>query len=608
MCGIIGVVTNNMNVSAALLEGLRRLEYRGYDSAGIATLSEEGSLLCRRTNGKLARLEKEIKQNPISGTIGIGHTRWATHGSPTVDNAHPHLTDKVAVVHNGIIENFRELRESLETNGRVMNSQTDSEVIPHLITQYLEEGMSPVQAVTATIAQLTGTYAIVILFAGKHQFLIAAKCGSPLAIGYGEKQMYVGSDAIALSPFTSRIAYLQDGDIAQVKDEDVQIWDENSKLVTRTIQLSTQSNSMLERGNYRHFMMKEIFEQPEVLVHTITQYINQETKNIRLPEIPFKLADIQQITIVACGTSNYAGMVCKYWMEKLTGLQVNVDIASEFRYREAPLKPGGLAIFISQSGETADTIAALQFAKKKQQYIVSIVNATESTIAQASDVVLPILVGAEIGVASTKAFTAQLMVLACLTLAFVKDIKPAPEQHKTIITALEQLPAAITKVLSYKRLIYALAQEISNTKNVLFIGRGTAYPIALEAALKLKELSYIHAEGIAAGELKHGPLALVDNNTPVIAIVPSDALFEKTCSNIHEVAARGGKVIAFCDTKGVTKLKDIASYLIVLPEINPFVAPILYTIPLQLLAYYIALAKGNDVDQPRNLAKSVTVE
>jgi glucosamine--fructose-6-phosphate aminotransferase (isomerizing) len=610
MCGIIGVVTGvNTNVSPILLEGLKRLEYRGYDSAGIATLSDEGELECRRSKGKLLHLQKEIEQNPISGTIGIGHTRWATHGKPTTNNAHPHSTSKVAVVHNGIIENFRELRARLEAWGKRMSSDTDSEVIPHLVTKHLEDGMEPSEAVAATVAMLSGTFALAILFAGKEQFLMAAKRGSPLAIGYGDGRMYVGSDAIALSPFTSRIAYLKDGDIAYVGKKEVRIWDDNNNQVTRPIQLSVQSRNMMGKGGHRHYMMKEIHEQPEVINAALKQYFNPVTKAVQLPNIPFNLADVTEVTIVACGTSYYSGMICKYWLEKFTGLPVTVDIASEFRYRSAPLKKGGLAIFISQSGETADTLAALHFAKENHQHIMSIVNVAESTMALASDVALPIMAGAEIGVASTKAFTAQLMVLASITLAFTDARGTLPEDERVqIIDALEQLPALVMNILGHDKSISILAQEIINSKNVLFIGRGTSFPVAMEGALKLKELTYIHAEGIAAGELKHGPLALVDELLPVIAIAPSDELFEKTCSNIHEVSARGGKVIVFCDSKGAAVMNDIALFTIILPECHQLLTPILYTIPLQLLAYHVAVAKGNDVDQPRNLAKSVTVE
>jgi glucosamine--fructose-6-phosphate aminotransferase (isomerizing) len=610
MCGIIGVVTGvNTNVSPILIEGLKRLEYRGYDSAGIATLSEEGELECRRSKGKLLHLQKEIELNPISGTIGIGHTRWATHGKPTKNNAHPHLTSKVAVVHNGIIENFRDLRSTLESWGKVMASDTDTEVIPHLVTKFLDDGMSPSDAVAATIAMLSGTFALAILFAGKEQFLIAAKRGSPLAIGYGDERMYIGSDAIALAPFTSRIAYLKDGDIAYVGEKEVKIWDGEKNNVTRPIQLSVQSRSLMGKGGHRHYMMKEIHEQPEVINATLKQYFNPVTKEVQLPQMPFNLTEVKNITIVACGTSYYSGMICKYWLEKLTGIPVAVDIASEFRYRSAPLQKDGLAIFISQSGETADTLAALNFARENQQHIISIVNVVESAMAHASDVVLPIMAGAEIGVASTKAFTAQLIVLTSLVLAFADAVGTIDEDKRDEITdSLEQLPALVMNILGHDKSISVLAQEIINSKNALFIGRGTSYPVAMEGALKLKELTYIHAEGIAAGELKHGPLALVDEAMPVIAIAPSDELFEKTCSNIHEVSARGGKVIVFCDSKGAAVMNDIALFTIILPECHPLLSPIIYTIPLQLLAYHVAVAKGNDVDQPRNLAKSVTVE
>jgi glucosamine--fructose-6-phosphate aminotransferase (isomerizing) len=610
MCGIIGVVApTKTNVIPLLMEGLKRLEYRGYDSAGIATLSAKGTLLRRRSKGKLMYLEQEVHDDPIAGNTGIGHTRWATHGSPTKKNAHPHITPKVAVVHNGIIENFKELRAGILSDGRLLTSDTDTEVIPHLITQFLDKGMQPEEAVKQTLRLLCGTFALAIIFAGKKQLLIAVRRGSPLAIGHGEGKMYIGSDALALAPFTSRISYLEDGDMAQVRDTGVKVWDGNDNYVTRKICDSEYSNKLFGKDGYAHYMLKEINQQPEVLGVAIKKYINPISDAIFMPDITFDLSNIPYITLVGCGTSYYAAMVGKYWLEKFANLPVTLDIASEFRYRNAPFCKGGLAIFISQSGETADTLAALNFAKEHNQHTLSIVNVEESTMARASDSILSTLAGAEIGVASTKAFTSQLMVLACLTIQFAKARSALDtEELAEMTTALALLPNIINSVLAYEEMIRILAQRLVNATNIIYIGRGTSYAVALEGALKMKELTYIHAEGMAAGELKHGPIALIDENMPIIALAPSDELFEKTCSNIQEVAARGGKVIAFCGRDGAKTLADIAWKTIILPESHPLLTPFIYTIPLQLLAYHVALAKGNDVDQPRNLAKSVTVE
>jgi glutamine---fructose-6-phosphate transaminase (isomerizing) len=610
MCGIIGVIANNnTNVSPLLIDGLKRLEYRGYDSAGIATLSREGELLCRRSEGKLSSLEHECTANPIDGNIGIGHTRWATHGKPTRNNAHPHSTSKVAVVHNGIIENFRELRTRLEAQGHVMTSDTDTEVIPHLITQYLDNGLPPEEAVALAIRQLHGTFALAILFAGKEKFLIAARRGSPLAIGFGEGQMYIGSDTIALSPFTSRFSYLEDGDLAHITQENVRIWDENNDLVSRAVRTSAHTSAITCKNGYRHYMLKEIHEQPSVLKSVLATYMDSESGTVHLPPLPFEPEEITHINLVACGTSYYASMAGKYWLESLARIPVTLDIASEFRYRDGPLQPQGLSIFVSQSGETADTLAALRHARQQGQYVISLVNVVESSIARESDIFLPLQAGPEIGVASTKAFTTQLAVLACLTMALAEARKTVDaEKRREIMMALTQLPGMVMTTLGYEDSFRRLAREIMAANDVLYIGRGISYAVALEGALKLKELTYVHAEGIAAGELKHGPIALIDERVSVIALAPSDALFEKTCSNIQEVSARGGKVIAFCDAKGAQILKDIASYTFVMPECPPILLPMVYAIPLQLLAYYAAVAKGNDVDQPRNLAKSVTVE
>jgi glutamine---fructose-6-phosphate transaminase (isomerizing) len=611
MCGIIGVVANgaDMNVAPLLIDGLKRLEYRGYDSAGIATLSAQGELLCLRSEGKISRLEQELRQSPIVGSTGIGHTRWATHGRPTRNNAHPHATHKVAVVHNGIIENFRELRMQLEKEGRVLSSDTDTEVIPHLITRFLEEGISPEEAVAKTIRMLSGSFALAILFAGREQFLIAARRGSPLAIGYGEGQMYIGSDTMALAPLTSSVSHLEDGDLAYISDAGATVWDERMHKVARPVRSTGAAVALMGKNGYRHYMLKEIQEQPEVLSDMLQSYIDSRTKAMRMPVFPFALEKIPHAAIVACGTSYYAGMVGKYWLERYAGLPVTLDIASEFRYRDTPLSQGGLSLFISQSGETADTLAALRLAREHKQHVMSLINVEESTMALNSDVILPISAGCEIGVASTKAFTTQLAAMACLTLAIADARKTLDaSERETMVMALKRLPWLIMSALECEEKLRHLARELMHARNALYIGRGTSYPVALEGALKLKELTYIHAEGIAAGELKHGPIALIDEHMPVIAIAPSDALFEKTCSNIQEVSARGGRIIAFCDVKGAPTLESLAATTIVMPECHPLLAPIVYAVPMQLLAYHVAVAKGNDVDQPRNLAKSVTVE
>lgn len=610
MCGIIGIAASaNTNVIPFLMEGLKRLEYRGYDSSGIAALAPNGTLLRRRSEGKLLCLEQRIEHSPIQGNTGIGHTRWATHGRPTRNNAHPHGTRAVAVVHNGIIENFHELRAQLISGGRTLTSDTDTEVIPHLITQFLEQGLTPDDAVLKTLELLSGTFALAILFSGKEQFIIAARRGSPLAIGHGNGEMFIGSDAIALAPLTSRISYLKDGDVAKICNTGVIVRDSNNILVTREICKSEHSDNVSEKDGYADYTLKEIYEQPVVLKNAFLKYTQSPTNSIVLPKTPFKLANIKQITISACGTSYYAGMIGKYWLEKFAKLPVSLDIASEFRYRDTPLSKGGLSLFISQSGETADTLAALQFAKTHKQHIMSIVNVQESTIARASDIAFSTFSGAEIGVASTKAFTSQLLVLACLSLEFAKINKTMKtEEIQRSAAELANLPALIVHVLDNEAAITSLAQQIMHAQTILYMGRGTCYPVALEGALKMKELTYIHAEGIAAGELKHGSIALIDEQTPVIALAPSDALFEKTCSNIQEISARGGKVIVFCSAEGAKKMTAIAWKIIILPETDALLIPFLYTVPLQLLAYHVAVARGNNVDQPRNLAKSVTVE
>ncbi|MCD6034827.1 MAG: glmS [Rickettsiales bacterium] len=607
MCGIIGII-GKAEAAPLLLDGLKRMEYRGYDSAGIATLFK-GEIVCRRAEGKLAALANEVAKNPAAGTLGIGHTRWATHGSPTTNNAHPHKTDKVAVVHNGIIENFRELRTELEAEGVVFTTETDTEVIPHLITRYLNQGQSPQDAVRAMLRKIQGAFALGILFSGKENFLVAARHGSPLAIGYGDGEMYLGSDAYALAPLTQKITYLEDGDWAELSDKGVIIHDVNDKIVERPVVLTALSGAAIGKGNYRHFMLKEIYEQPAVIGDTLNAYYNPVTRTIQLPKFPFDLKGISKVTIVACGTSFYAGMVAKYWIEELARIPVELDIASEFRYRAPVMQEGGMALFISQSGETADTLAALKYAKSQKQHIISLVNAEQSSMALASDLILRTHAGPEISVASTKGFTTQLVVLACLSIGIAQARGTiSKEKEAALCEALAEVPARASEILNHDQALQRLAMELAVARDVIYIGRNTSYAIALEGALKLKELSYIHAEGIAAGELKHGPIALIDENVPVIVIAPSDNLFEKTASNVQEVAARDGRVVFLSDAAGVRKLKDISRETIELPTVNPFVTPILYSIPVQLLAYHVAIQKGTDVDQPRNLAKSVTVE
>ncbi len=607
MCGIIGIIGTNP-VSLSLLAGLKRLEYRGYDSAGIATI-HAGGLECRRAKGKLVALEEELNNAPLPGLIGIGHTRWATHGIPSKTNAHPHITSRVAVVHNGIIENFRSLRQKLEQQGVRFTTETDTEVITHLLDQALIKGMSPQEAVKAVIPQLQGAFALGILFSGHDNLLIAARKGSPLVIGYGDGEMYVGSDAFALAPLTSRISYLEEGDWAEVTRTTAAIYDKDGQQVSRPIQQLALSNMVIDKGNYRHFMLKEIYEQPSVISDTLHHYYNLVTGELALPPLPFALEDISKVTIIACGTSYYAGLVAKYWFESIARIAVDSDIASEFRYRDTVLPENGLVLCISQSGETADTLAALHYAKSQGQHVVSVVNVASSSMARSSDGTLLTLAGPEIGVASTKAFTTQLVTLACLVMATAKARGSLSEETaRHYLQSLVELPGRVAQVLTQEQQLRQVAQDISHAANILYIGRGTAYAIAMEGALKLKELSYIHAEGIAAGELKHGPIALIDESTPVIAIAPSGPLFEKTASNMQEVAARGGKILFFSDRTGVEALPALASTAIELPEASLLSAPILYAIPVQLLAYHVAVIKGTDVDQPRNLAKSVTVE
>ena len=606
MCGIVGIIGVEP-VANDILEALRRLEYRGYDSAGIATLAD-GRLERRRAEGKLQNLAERLAKTPLRGHTGIGHTRWATHGAPSEVNAHPHVTDRVAVVHNGIIENFRGLRAELTAAGVKLETETDTEVIAHLISLELERGLGPEQAVMAALRRLDGAFALAILFAGHDDLIIGARKGSPLAIGHGEGEMYLGSDAIALAPFTHAVTYLEDGDWVVVERSGARIRNGDGTPVERPIQQSAASVFMVDRGNYRHFMAKEIHEQPEVIAHTLAHYADIANGEVRMPELPGDLASLDRLTISACGTAFYAALVAKYWFESIARLPVDVDIASEFRYREAPLKAGGLALFISQSGETADTLAALRYCRAAGQGIASIINVPESTIARESDVVLPTFAGPEIGVASTKAFTCQLTALAVLVLAAARarGVLSADDEVRHI-GELAKVPRHILDVMKEEPRIEDIARSMSKVRNVLFIGRGTSYALALEGALKMKEISYLHAEGCAAGELKHGPIALIDESVPIVVVAPPDRLYEKTLSNMQEVAARGGRIILLAGRDEIAAEENILAG-IALPRTGALTAPIIAAVPLQLIAYHTAVHMGTDVDQPRNLAKSVTVE
>ena len=607
MCGIIGIIGKDP-VAGPLLDALKRLEYRGYESAGIATLIN-GGIERRRAEGKLENLLGRIQSEPIAGTTGIGHTRWATHGVPNEKNAHPHATKSVAVVHNGIIENFQVLRDELAAAGHVLASDTDTEVVVHLITLGLERGDTPAEATKAALARLEGAFALGIVFAGEDDLMIAARQGSPLAIGIGDGEMYLGSDAIALAPLTSRIMYLEDGDWAVINAESVTVYGEDGRKAAREVRETELSGDIIGKGGYEHFMLKEIYEQPQVIGDTLHSFVNPAQRSITLPDFSFDPAEATKFTLIACGTSYYACLVAKYWLETLARVPVEADIASEFRYRGAAMPEGGLAVFVSQSGETADTLAALRYAKDQGQKILPGVNVPESTIARESDAVLHTNAGPEVGVASTKAFTTQLTVLGCLAIRVAKARGAIDaETEARLVGALTEVPARAAEVLNHDERLRELAEEIAKARDVLYLGRGTSYPIALEGALKLKEISYIHAEGYAAGEMKHGPIALIDDGVPVIVIAPTDDLFEKTASNIAEVMARGGRVIFFSDTRGEKRLAGETAVTIALPEVDPFVTPILYAIPVQLLAYHTAVIKGTDVDQPRNLAKCVTVE
>ena len=608
MCGIVGILGRGP-VADQIVDSLRRLEYRGYNSAGVATL-EGDHLERRRAEGKLKNLETRLRTEPLAGHTGIGHTRWATHGKPTESNAHPHATDNVAVVHNGIIENFRELRQMLEKQGAKFQSDTDTEVVVHLVNSYLLKGMSPQEAVKASLPQLRGAFALAFVFKGFGNLMIGARKGSPLAIGHGDGEMYLGSDAIALAPFTDTISYLEDGDWVVLTREVGVIYDEHGAVVNREVLKSGASSFLVDKANYRHFMAKEIHEQPEVVGHTLARCVDMAAERISLPvRLPFDFKDIQRISITACGTASYAGYIAKYWFERLARVPVEIDVASEFRYREAPLRKGDLAIFISQSGETADTLAALRYAKSQGLHTLSVVNVPTSTIARESETVLQTLAGPEIGVASTKAFTCQLMVLAAIAVAAGKargELSDADEAG--LVHGLIEIPRLMAAALVTEPQIEKLARDIAKCKDVLYLGRGTSYPLALEGALKLKEISYIHAEGYAAGELKHGPIALIDENMPIVVIAPHDGVFEKTVSNMQEVAARGGNIILMTDARGAAEATVKSMVTIVLPDMASIFTPIVYAVPVQLLAYHTAVVMGTDVDQPRNLAKSVTVE
>ena len=607
MCGIIGII-GKAPVTPLLVEALKRLEYRGYDSAGVATLVN-GHIDRRRAEGKLVNLEARLGAEPLAGTIGIGHTRWATHGRPSERNAHPIATERVAVVHNGIIENFQELKDELLADGRRFDSDTDTEVVAQLLTSYLERQWSSEKAMAEAMERLRGAFALVALFSGRHDTLIGARRGSSLAVGYGEGEMYIGTDALALAPFTNRVTYLEEDDWVVLDANSARIF-QGDKEVRREIRQSGISGAMIGKGKYRHFMLKEIYEQPAVIGDTLHTYLDPTTRSVRLPALPFDWARVPRLTITACGTACFAGMVAKYWFEKLARLPVEVEVASELRYREPPLPDGGVCIAISQSGETIDTLAALRYAKAHKQTILSVVNVPESAIARESHIVLPTLAGPEIGVASTKAFTTQLAVLLAAAIDAGRARGTlAKDEEAQLARALIELPAHINEALNMEEQFKRIAEDIlSPARDVLYLGRGLSFPIALEGALKLKEISYIHAEGYAGGEMKHGPIALIDEAVPVVVVAPSDALFDKIASNFEQVKARGGKLVLLSDAAGNARLGGQAAASIVLPRIDPVVAPILYSVPVQLLAYHTAVAKGTDVDQPRNLAKSVTVE
>ena len=607
MCGIIGIVGAEP-VAERLVDGLRRMEYRGYDSAGLCTISDH-TLVRRRAEGKLVNLAREVAARPAPGDVGIAHTRWATHGAPTEANAHPHATAEVALVHNGIIENFRPLREELIAQGRQFESETDSEVVVHLLSSRIEQGLSPEEAVRDVLPMLRGAFALAVAFRQHPDMLIGARLGSPLVVGFGDGETYLGSDALALAPLTQDITYLEEGDFTIVTRDGAQIFDADGNRVERPVVKSGASAVAIEKGNYRHFMQKEIFEQPTVVAQTLRSYIRQLERTVALPQIDFDISRIDRVTIVACGTSYYAGMVAKYWFETFARVPVDIDVASEFRYRDPVLEPGGLSLFISQSGETADTLAALRHCKHAGQTIAVVVNVPTSSMAREADLLLPTHAGPEIGVASTKAFTCQLAVLAALAAHFaVKKGRLSEAEERAIVDHLLEAPACLNEALNHDEDIAAMAHLIAPARDVLYMGRGPDYPLALEGALKLKEISYIHAEGSASGEMKHGPIALIDDLVPVVVLAPSGPLFEKTVSNMQEVRARGGKIVLISDAEGLAEAGEGCLATIEMPKVHPLIAPLVYAVPVQLLAYHVAVAKGTDVDQPRNLAKSVTVE
>ncbi|TCL73749.1 glutamine--fructose-6-phosphate transaminase (isomerizing) [Rhizobium sp. BK251] len=608
MCGIVGIV-GNKPVAGRLVDALKRLEYRGYDSAGVATIYD-GRLERRRAEGKLFNLEKRLDAEPLSGATGIAHTRWATHGVPNEANAHPHFVDGVAVVHNGIIENFSELRDELVADGAVFNSQTDTEVIAHLVARHLREGLDPAEAMLKMLNRVTGAYAMAVMFRDDPGTIIAARSGPPLAVGFGKGETFLGSDAIALAPFTNEITYLVDGDCALITREGATIVDFSGNRVDRPRQLSQATAFMVDKGNHRHFMEKEIYEQPEVISHALSQYVDFATDRVNGMASQIDFASVSSLAISACGTAYLAGLIGKYWFERYARLPVEIDVASEFRYREMPLSPSQAALFISQSGETADTLASLRYCREQGLKIGAVVNVRESTIARESDAVYPIMAGPEIGVASTKAFTCQLAVLAALAIGAgrARDMVSV-EEEKALVRHLAEMPRVMSQVLNaVQPQMESLSRELSKCKDVLYLGRGTSFPLAMEGALKLKEISYIHAEGYAAGELKHGPIALIDEEMPVIVIAPHDRFFEKTISNMQEVAARGGRIIFITDEKGAAASKLPTMATIALPHVDEIIAPMIFSLPIQLLAYHTAVFMGTDVDQPRNLAKSVTVE
>ncbi|MAF60646.1 MULTISPECIES: glutamine--fructose-6-phosphate transaminase (isomerizing) [Pseudomonadota] len=607
MCGIVGILARR-DVVGDLVDGLKRMEYRGYDSAGVCTV-HDGQLVRRRAEGKLRNLVDVLARDPAPGHVGIAHTRWATHGAPTTANAHPHATGEVALVHNGIIENFKSLRDELIARGRTFESETDTEVVAHLVSERIEAGDSPQDAVKAVLPQLRGAFALAIAFRQHPDLLIGARLGSPLVLGYGEDEAYLGSDALALAPLTQRIAYLEEGDWVVLTREGAQVYDADNQPVEREITLSGVTGALIDKGNHRHFMQKEIFEQPVVVAQTLQSYIRSVEQQVALPQMDFALSDIERVTIIACGTASYVGLIGKYWIEQLARVPVEVDVASEFRYRDPVLTPNMLGVVVSQSGETADTLAALRHMKAGGVTTAGIINVPTSSMAREVDLLLPTHAGPEIGVASTKAFTCQLAVMAALAvnLARAKGRLDAAEEAE-IVRHLIEAPAAINAALAHDAEIEAMAHTIAQARDVLYLGRGPDYALALEGALKLKEISYIHAEGYAAGEMKHGPIALIDEAVPIIVIAPSGPLFEKTVSNMQEVRARGGKVVLISDADGLAEAGEGCLATIEMPSVHPLIAPLVYAVPVQLLAYHVAVAKGTDVDQPRNLAKSVTVE